>query len=686
MAIDRERCILCYRCVRFSQEIAEDYQLVFLERGDHTFVGTHDGRPYVAPFSGNIIELCPVGALTSTAYRFRARPWDIEGSGTVCTLCPSQCNVELTVRDDAKVVRVLARDNEEVDDGWLCDKGRFGYQSFASPERITAPLVRDGGFLREVSWERALSDAAAPARARGRAHRRVGRRDRHQRGGLPRPAPAARGPRLGAASTRAGRSCRARTRAPSRAPTLSARGSPTSITPARSSCSTPSSSRRRRSSTCACARPSGATAPGSWSPPRARRRSTRTPRRRCASRRAPSRRPSEHWRRRSAARAPHGSLDDLAAKARASEGFRPGAPSANGSGPRSPADAVRAAADVLRDAGDVVVIWGERVASGERGAQARRGAAGARRLARRRRQGRVGADRRPRRHQRARPARGRLRGRHRAGPRRTPDAAEAPRGAPPCCCSRPSCPRPSSSATPAWSPSPRSATRRSTSTRTWSSPRPSTPRRRAPSPIPDGRIQRVRQALGHARRVAPRVVGARRPVRARRRRPGRAQRAAGDRGARRGGALLRGPHARRDRRPGRALAGARRRLGARRRRAARQSRWPTRRPLPTAYGWRSPRRSGTGPRSSTRPRCASWPPARAPSCRSRTPARLGVDSGDDVRVSVGADVGDGRRRACAPASRPAASSVSGGRLPEGEAELAPARQAVAVAAAGEAEA
>ena len=172
VAIDRERCILCYRCVRFSQEVAEDYQLVFLERGDHTFVGTHDGRPYVAPFSGNIIELCPVGALTSTAYRFRARPWDIEDSGTVCTLCPSQCNVELTVRDDAKVVRVLARDNEEVDDGWLCDKGRFGYQSFGSPERITAPLVRDGGYLREVSWERALSEARAleqVGRADGRA-------------------------------------------------------------------------------------------------------------------------------------------------------------------------------------------------------------------------------------------------------------------------------------------------------------------------------------------------------------------------------------------------------------------------------------------------------------------------------------------------------------------------------------
>src|SRR5213082_1976674 len=111
VAIDRERCILCYRCVRFSQEVAEDNQLAFLDRADHTFVGTFDGRPYVAPFSGNVVELCPVGALTSTSYRFRARPWDIENSGSVCALCPSQCNIAFSVRDDAKVLRVMARDN-----------------------------------------------------------------------------------------------------------------------------------------------------------------------------------------------------------------------------------------------------------------------------------------------------------------------------------------------------------------------------------------------------------------------------------------------------------------------------------------------------------------------------------------------------------------------------------------------
>jgi len=166
IAIDRERCILCYRCVRYSQEVAEDYQLVLLERGEHSFVGTFDGHPYVAPFSGNIIELCPVGALTSRPYRFRARPWDIEGAGSICTLCPAQCNTTVTVRDE-RVLRVLARDHHEVDDGWLCDKGRFAYQAMHVDERITEPMIRDGGELRPVSWERALAEAASGLRRAG---------------------------------------------------------------------------------------------------------------------------------------------------------------------------------------------------------------------------------------------------------------------------------------------------------------------------------------------------------------------------------------------------------------------------------------------------------------------------------------------------------------------------------------
>jgi NADH-quinone oxidoreductase subunit G len=163
VAIDRERCILCYRCVRFSQEVAEDEQLQLLERGDRTFVGTFDDRPYVAPFHGNITELCPVGALTNYTYRFRARPWDIEQAGSVCTLCPSQCNVSFTVRDE-QVKRVLGRDNAEVDDGWLCDRGRYGFEMFADAKRVDGPRLKGGA---PTDWETAIEAAAAGLRAAG---------------------------------------------------------------------------------------------------------------------------------------------------------------------------------------------------------------------------------------------------------------------------------------------------------------------------------------------------------------------------------------------------------------------------------------------------------------------------------------------------------------------------------------
>jgi NADH-quinone oxidoreductase subunit G len=157
VAIDRERCILCYRCVRFSQEVSEDSQLQLLERGDRTFVGTFDDRPYASPFHGNITDLCPVGALTNYTYRFRARPWDIEQAGSVCTLCPSQCNVSFTVRDE-RVKRVIARDNPDVDDGWLCDRGRYGFEMFDAAERVRGPKLRGGV---EVDWTEAIAKAAA---------------------------------------------------------------------------------------------------------------------------------------------------------------------------------------------------------------------------------------------------------------------------------------------------------------------------------------------------------------------------------------------------------------------------------------------------------------------------------------------------------------------------------------------
>jgi len=171
VAIDRERCILCYRCVRFSQEISEDSQLQLLERGDRTFVGTFDDRPYVDPFHGNITDLCPVGALTNYTYRFRARPWDVEQAGSVCTLCPSQCNVSFTVRDE-QVKRVIARDNPDVDDGWLCDRGRYGFEMFAAEERVRGPRLRNGA----VGWDEAIAKAAEALRAgaSGIDHTRVG--------------------------------------------------------------------------------------------------------------------------------------------------------------------------------------------------------------------------------------------------------------------------------------------------------------------------------------------------------------------------------------------------------------------------------------------------------------------------------------------------------------------------------
>jgi len=163
VAIDRERCILCYRCVRFSQEISEDAQLQLLERGDRTFVGTFDDRPYVAPFHGNITDICPVGALTNYTYRFRARPWDIEQAGSVCTLCPSQCNVSFTIRDE-KVKRVVTRDNAEVDDGWLCDRGRYGFEMFDAAERVDSPRLKGGA---AAGWEQAIAAAAEGLAAAG---------------------------------------------------------------------------------------------------------------------------------------------------------------------------------------------------------------------------------------------------------------------------------------------------------------------------------------------------------------------------------------------------------------------------------------------------------------------------------------------------------------------------------------
>ena len=169
IALDRERCISCFRCVRFSQEVAEDGALTMEDRGAGSEIGTFTGDEYDGRFTGNVIDLCPVGALTSIPYRFVARPWDIANAPSVCGHCPVGCNVELTQRE-GHVSRVTGRPdpNYEVEEGWLCDKGRFAYPGGWAPDRLSTPVIRDGGRARDAVLEEAV-EAAALVLGRGGA-------------------------------------------------------------------------------------------------------------------------------------------------------------------------------------------------------------------------------------------------------------------------------------------------------------------------------------------------------------------------------------------------------------------------------------------------------------------------------------------------------------------------------------
>ncbi len=159
IALDRERCILCYRCTRFSEGVAEDGQLVARNRGAQSVIATFEDEPYRAPFSGNVIELCPVGALTSTQYRFEARPWEIQNVPSVCGLCPVGCNITATTRE-GKVKRILSRNHPEVDEGWLCDKGRFTFTHLYAADRVRDPLRKVGKRrFEELAWDDALDEA-----------------------------------------------------------------------------------------------------------------------------------------------------------------------------------------------------------------------------------------------------------------------------------------------------------------------------------------------------------------------------------------------------------------------------------------------------------------------------------------------------------------------------------------------
>lgn len=169
--LDRERCVLCARCTRFSNQIAGDPMIELLERGALQQVGTGEGDPFESYFSGNTIQICPVGALTSAAYRFRSRPFDLVSSPSVCEHCAGGCATRTDHRR-GKVMRRLAADDPEVNEEWLCDKGRFGFRYAQKPDRLTTPLVRNSetGELETASWPEALEAAATGlAAARGRA-------------------------------------------------------------------------------------------------------------------------------------------------------------------------------------------------------------------------------------------------------------------------------------------------------------------------------------------------------------------------------------------------------------------------------------------------------------------------------------------------------------------------------------
>ncbi|HEY2542362.1 MAG TPA: molybdopterin-dependent oxidoreductase, partial [Gaiellaceae bacterium] len=169
ISLDRERCILCYRCTRFSSDVSEDNQLVARNRGAMSVITTFEDEPYSGAFTGNVTELCPVGALLPTQYRFEGRPWEIQNVPTVCGMCSVGCNVNATVRE-GKVKRILSRNHPEVDEGWICDKGRFAFTHLRSGDRIVDPIkrVRLRGF-EPVSWDDALDEAERLLRAaRGR--------------------------------------------------------------------------------------------------------------------------------------------------------------------------------------------------------------------------------------------------------------------------------------------------------------------------------------------------------------------------------------------------------------------------------------------------------------------------------------------------------------------------------------
>jgi len=162
--LDRERCILCDRCTRFAKDVAGDPLIHFINRGNETEINTFPDEPFSSYFSGNTVQICPVGALTARPYRFKARPWDLEQTESTCTSCSVGCRVAIQSSRN-QVLRYVGVDIDPVNWGWLCDKGRFGFEAVQSDQRIPDPLLRkDDGFV-AVRWAEALRGAAQALQA-----------------------------------------------------------------------------------------------------------------------------------------------------------------------------------------------------------------------------------------------------------------------------------------------------------------------------------------------------------------------------------------------------------------------------------------------------------------------------------------------------------------------------------------
>jgi len=158
--LDRERCILCDRCTRFAKDVAGDTLIHFQDRGNGTQVNTFPDHPFASYFSGNTVQICPVGALTAKPYRFKARPWDLDVVESTCMGCSVGCRVVVDASRN-EVLRLVGVDSDPVNWSWLCDKGRFGFESIGSDARLSAPLVKDAtGALAETRWADALTAAA----------------------------------------------------------------------------------------------------------------------------------------------------------------------------------------------------------------------------------------------------------------------------------------------------------------------------------------------------------------------------------------------------------------------------------------------------------------------------------------------------------------------------------------------